>query len=151
MLAGYLLDSLKKERISCPDEKAMKIVSIMRERVTFPADFWKQGKFFFVAPTVFDEQVVAKKWNDETAKVFNAYSEEVENLDGLTAVNAKDLLEQVTSKLGVKTGQILQMLRMGLTGGASGPDLMMTMEILGGAEVSRRLRFAVNTFKVKVG
>jgi glutamyl-tRNA synthetase len=151
VLAGYLLDSLKKEQISCSQEQAIKIVNALKERVTFPGDFWKQGKFFFIAPTAFDEQIVAKKWNDETAKVFTALGMEVENLDALSAVKAKDLLEEVTSKLGIKTGQILQMLRMGLTGGASGPDLMVTMEILGGAEVSRRLRFAVDTLKVKVG
>jgi glutamyl-tRNA synthetase len=151
ILAGYLLDSLGKEQSTCSLEKAMKIVTIMKERVTFPTDFWALGKFFFIAPTTFDEQIVVKKWNDDTAKVFTAFSGEVENLDTLTAVKAKDLLEQVTARLGVKTGQILQMLRMGITGGASGPDLMVTMEILGGAEVSRRLRFAVDTLKVKVG
>jgi glutamyl-tRNA synthetase len=150
-LVPYLLESLKQEQIQCPNEKAIKIVSIMRERVTFPSDFWKQGKFFFVAPAAFDEQVVAKKWNEETAKVFMLFSKEVENLDALPAVNAKALLDRVTAKLGIKTGQVLQMLRMGLTGGASGPDLMVTMEILGGAEVSKRLRYAVDTFKVKVG
>src|SRR5688572_17932487 len=44
-LAQFLLQSLKKENISCPEDKAVKIAAIMKERVTFPKDFWEQGKF----------------------------------------------------------------------------------------------------------
>jgi glutamyl-tRNA synthetase len=54
----------------------------------------------------------------------------------------------VTTTLGIKTGQILQALRMSLTGGASGPDLMLTMEILGTAETVKRLKYALQNLKV---
>src|SRR5207253_8991299 len=56
-LANYLLDSLKKEKIECTTEKAAKICSGLKERVTFPNDFWYQGRFFFIASSTFDEQV----------------------------------------------------------------------------------------------
>lgn len=150
VLMGYLFDSLKKENIDCSQEKAKKIVAVMKERVTFPKDFWEQGKFFFIAPVSFDEQVVTKKWSDDAVKVLTAFSNEIKSKDNLTAGLAKDTLEMVTSKLGMKSGQILQVLRMSVTGGASGPDLMMTLEILGNAEVHKRIRYAVETLKVKV-
>ena len=57
-------------------------------------------------------------------------------------------LEKVTSGLGIKTGQILQALRMTLTGGASGPDLMMIMEIIGVEETVSRLKYALENLKV---
>ena len=122
----------------------------MKERVTFPKDFWEQGKFFFTAPVSFDEQVVSKKWNDDTVKVLTAFSNEIKSGSNLNAETARDTLEMVTSKLGIKTGHILQALRMSITGGASGPDLMITMEILGNAEVAKRIHFAIKTLKVKV-
>jgi glutamyl-tRNA synthetase len=148
-LASYLLTYLEKENITCLQEKAEKICQALRERITFPQDLWEQGKLFFVAPTVFDEQIVAKKWNDDAVKVLSAFKEEIKSIQNLSADSAKATLEGVTTKLGIKTGQILQALRMSLTGGASGPDLMMTMEIIGAAEVAKRIGFALDNLKVK--
>ena len=149
-LSSYLLESLKAENIFCPKDKALKICAAMRERVTFPADLWNQGKFFFYAPTVFDQSVVLKKWNDDSIKVLRAFSEQIATSPSITAEAAKATLEGVTGRLGIATGKILQALRVALTGGASGPDLMMTMEIIGKEEVVNRIDFALSTLKIKV-
>lgn len=149
-LSEFLLDSLKKENISCSTEKAIKIVRIMRERVTFPNDFWLAGKFFFEAPQSYDEQVIAKKWNSDAVKVLTAYRDEIAKGTNISADEAKTLLEQVTAALGIKTGQILQALRVVITGGASGPDLMATIEILSNHETVQRLDRALTTLKPKV-
>ena len=149
VLAGYLLDSLKSENITCSREKTLKIAAVMKERVTFPNDFWEQGKFFFRAPTTFDEQVATKKWNTDATKVLGAFGQEIKSLNTLSADDAKNTLERVAASLGVKTGQILQALRLSITGGASGPDLMMTIEILGPAETAKRIQFAIETLKTK--
>jgi len=146
-LSSYLLDSLAKENIACTKEKALKICAVMKERVTFTQDFWLQGKFFFEAPTSYDAQVIAKKWNDEAIKVLTSYSKEIASSTTLTAELAKSTLESVTASLGIGTGKILQALRVSITGGASGPDLMMTMEILGNEEVVKRIEHALNTIK----
>jgi len=146
-LSSYLLDSLAKENIACTKEKALKICAVMKERVTFIHDFWLQGKFFFEAPISYDAQVIAKKWNDEAIKVLTSYGKEIASTTTLTAELAKSTLESVTASLGIGTGKILQALRVSITGGASGPDLMMTMEILGKEEVVKRLEHALNTIK----
>ena len=106
-------------------------------------------KLFFLAPTAFDEQVASKKWNADAVKVLSAFRDEIKILPNLSANSAKETLENVTAKLGIKTGQILQALRMSLTGGASGPDLMMTMEIIGADEVVGRITFALENLKGK--
>jgi glutamyl-tRNA synthetase len=149
-LATYLLDSLAKENISCPLEKAAKIVSIMKERATFPKDLWEQGKFFFYAPTTFDEAVASKKWNDDAVKVLNAYKTELPKLTAFDASIAKTTLEKVTASLGIGTGKILQALRLSVTGAGGGPDLMMVMEIIGKEEVIKRIDYALKTLNVKV-
>ena len=149
-LTSYLLDSLISEKIACSKEKALKICSMMKERITFPQDLWLQGKFFFQAPTSFDEQVVSKKWNDDTVKVLTAYQNEISKLTSVTSEIAKSTLEAVTASLGIATGKILQCLRVSITGGASGPDLMMTMEIIGKEEVVSRINFALNNLKVEI-
>lgn len=149
-LGQYLLDALQKENIQCSPDKAVKIASVMKERATFPKDFWEQGKFFFFAPASFDEGVVSKKWNDEAVKVLSAFKDEVAAAGSFDATTAKVLLEGVTARLGIGTGKILQALRLSVTGAGGGPDLMMIMEIIGKNEVVKRIEHALQTLKVKV-
>ncbi len=149
-LSSYLLDLLAKENISCTKEKALKIVAIMKERVTFPKDLWEQGKFLFHAPTSFDEAVANKKWNDDAIKVISAYKEELAKLSEFDASIAKATLEKVTSGLGIGTGKILQALRLSITGAGGGPDLMIVMEIIGREQVMERIDHALKTLSAKV-
>ena len=44
----------------------------------------------------------------------------------------------------------MQALRVAVTGNGSGPDLMITMEILGKDELVKRLEYALTNLKVKV-
>ena len=147
-LSAYLFQSLERENITCSKEKALKICSIMKERVTFPQDLWEQGKFFFIAPTSFDESVTSKKWNDDVVKVLNGYKDALGNLASLDAVTAKTTLESVSAQLGIGTGKIMQAFRVSITGAGSGPDLMVTLEILGKEEVIKRISYALQTLKV---
>ncbi|MEO5976681.1 MAG: glutamate--tRNA ligase [Chryseolinea sp.] len=150
LLAKYLLASLAGEGIQCSQEKALKIVSVMKERAVFPKDFWEQGKFLFVAPISFDDSLVSKRWNDDAVKVLTAYQDAVQKLDTFDAVQAKNTLENVTRELGIGTGKILAALRLSITGVGAGPDLMMIMEIIGKEEVSKRIGYALSALKVKV-
>lgn len=149
-LSEYLLDSVRQNNVPCSPEQAQKIVNVMRERVTFPQDFWENGKFFFNPPQAYDQGVVNKKWNEEAVKVLGAYRTALSNLSGLDAAQAKETLEATTAALGIGTGKILQSLRVALTGAGGGPDLMMIMEIIGKEEVIGRIDRALATLKVKV-
>jgi glutamyl-tRNA synthetase len=149
-LAEYLLTILQNEGVTCSLETAIKICSIMKERITFPKDIWEQGKFLFFTPTQFDNAVADKKWNNDAVTVLTAYRESISALTVFDATIAKTTLESVTATLGIGTGKILQALRLSITGAGAGADLMMVMEIVGKEEVVKRLDFALQTLKVKV-
>jgi len=148
-LAGFLLADLSENKIPCTKEKAAQVCHAMKERITFPKDIWKQGQFFFIAPTQFDEQVISKKWNQEAVSVLSGFKNELEKREGIKADEAKTLLEQVAASLSIGVGKIMQALRVVLTGGASGPDLMITIEIIGPREASNRISTALKTWSVK--
>lgn len=150
-LAQYLLNSLKDQHITCSQEKALIIAGALRDRITFPSDMAELGKLFFVAPTSFDEKIASKKWNAEAVSVIKGLKDEITETDNLGATSALSILEKVTSTLQIQQGKIMQALRLALTGGASGPDLMVTMEILGPKEVVARLDYALKTLNEKVG
>jgi glutamyl-tRNA synthetase len=149
-LTEILLSRLSKENVQCTAEKAAKIVAVMRDRVTFPQDFWEQGRYFFFAPAAYDESVVSKRWNAETAKVFAAYRDALSDAEALDAATAKSTLDRVTAALGIGAGKVLQMLRVVITGVSGGPDLMIIMEIIGKNESINRIDHALKTLQVKV-
>jgi len=143
-LAPYLLAALTEHGIACTPEKATQVVGVMKERVSFPQDFWQEAKYFFEAPTTYDEQVVAKKWNPQVSAALAAYAEALP-ADSEPSSNAevlKNIFNDTTAAQGLKTGQVLQALRVAVTGAAAGPDLFETLAILGTGEVGQRLRAA---------
>lgn len=148
-LAKQLLHSLKKENISCSEQKAEKVCQAMRERITYPQDIFEHGRFFFTAPILFDESVISKKWNEEAVKVLSAYRDEVKKIEAPSAEIAKTTLDSVAGNLGIGTGKVLQALRVALTGQGSGPDLMLTIEILGSEETVSRLDYALQNIQLK--
>lgn len=144
-LAGFLLATLADQRIECTRDKAIKIAGVMKERVTFPHEFWTQGRFFFEAPTTFDDSIVKKRWNKEVTAVLASFNDVLPTLEVFDAAAARETLERVTHDLGIGTGKVLQAIRLVMTGAGGGPDLMAIMEIIGKEEVSARIRFALQT------
>jgi glutamyl-tRNA synthetase len=149
-LIAILETSLKEQGLSSTEENLVKIVQLMRDRITFPKDLWEQGKFLFKAPDTFDQSVVNKRWNEDAVKVLSAYKKAIEGATTFDSTVAKNTLDEVTGTLGIGTGKILQAMRLALTGQGGGPDLMMIMEIIGRQEVVSRIDYALSSLKVKV-
>ncbi|MDX5348011.1 MAG: glutamate--tRNA ligase, partial [Hymenobacteraceae bacterium] len=149
-LAHYLLGALHEHGMDCPLEKAEKIVGLMKERVTFPQDFWREAAYFFVAPTEYNEKVASKKWNAQVASVFEEYKNELATLEPFTAVTVKETLMNLLEKHGMKIGQVMQALRLAVTGLEAGPDLMEIIEVIGRDETTRRIENALEKLQVYV-
>ena len=148
-LAQYLLDALREHGVTCSEAKAEQIAAVMKERVTFPNDFWQEAQYFFQAPATYDEQVISKKWNPATAAGLSAFADELPEIQDHTPEGIKALLAQVLEREGMKMGQVLQALRMVVTGAGAGPDLMETMSILGPQETAQRIQTAVERLAPK--
>lgn len=149
-LAVYLLSALNEAGVVCSRDKALRIVTLMQDRVTFPQDFWLQGKYFFEPPTEYDQAVAAKRWTNDAVNVFTAFKKVVQEADAFDATTVKGLLDEAASSQGLGTGKVLQALRLALTGAGGGPDLMVIMEIIGKEEVIARIDRAIGTLTVKV-
>jgi len=143
-LTGYLEADLQKEGITAPKQTLVKICEALRERVSFPQELWEQGRFFFEAPTSYDNQVVEKKWNADVASVLKELSNVIEELeDGVTADKVHDAIEAFFTSKGLKMGKYMQPLRLSVTGQGGGPDLMAIIEILGAKETAKRIASAI--------
>ncbi|MFZ9980623.1 MAG: glutamate--tRNA ligase [Cyclobacteriaceae bacterium] len=145
-IAEILLTLLHPKGIACSHERAVKIAEALKERITFPQELLTASDFYFHAPEKFDLTIVSKKWNDQAGKVLIEFAESIRNLSDLNKSLAQDCFEKVCNDQGVKPGQILQLLRITVSGAGAGPDLMLSLEILGGHECAERIRKAVSVF-----
>ena len=143
--ADDLIKGLTKEHgIECTLEKAVQIIDLLKERVTYPNEFVDNSLILFNQPQSFDEKVVRKKWDAEAPKALMIFAEKLKAAENITAEHAKTLFWQTLEAEGYKPGQFMQTLRLVLTGEGSGPDLMTIIEILGGENASNRIKLSID-------
>ena len=148
-LVGFLKTELDSNGISFDESKLPAVVALMTERAVFPKDLYEQGKFIFTAPTSYDEKVIRKKWNADVANVIEKYNEALTNLEEYEADKIKQLFFDVLEANGMKMGQVMQSLRVVITGQGMGPDLMAIMEIIGKEEATKRIKTALTNIEIK--
>lgn len=125
------------------DAQLLKIISLMKERATFAKDIYNEGKFFFEAPTQYEEKAVKKAWNEAAAEVMNAFSLKLESADFETD-DLKQLIHDFAESKGLGMGKVMMPLRLCLVGELKGPDVPDIMQILGKEETIDRIKNAVN-------
>ncbi|WP_313504082.1 glutamate--tRNA ligase [Kaistella carnis] len=125
------------------DAQLLKIISLMKERATFAKDIYNEGKFFFEAPTQYEEKAVKKTWNEAAAEVMNAFSLKLESADFETD-DLKQLIHDFAESKGLGMGKVMMPLRLCLVGELKGPDVPDIMQILGKEETIARIKNAVN-------
>lgn len=148
--AGYLVTELGKVGVQCDADKAEVIAGLLKERITFPAEMVNGARVFFERPTLFDEQVVAKKLTQEAANGLAIFANALREKSSIRAEEAKELFAATLQAEGINPGKVMQMLRVVLSGESGGPDLMMMMEILGPKEVSERIQSSLGLLEDKI-
>jgi glutamyl-tRNA synthetase len=116
----------------------------MKERVTFTKEMIAEVPYLFEDIKAYDKEISQKKW-DELAKT--AMPVVVKILEGVSGFNSTDIHDALFAGLeaeGIKPGKIMQALRLALTGEGKGPDLMLTIEILGKEKSISRIQKALS-------
>ena len=137
------LAKIIQKQVTIKEEKALKIVALMKDRVTFPQEIITESSFIFEAPTTYDEAIVASKWDDNAKNAIAIIKETLANISEFTSQNIHDAIFENLEKVGIKAGKVMQALRLAITGLGKGPDLMLTLEIIGKEESISRLENAL--------
>ncbi|MCU0338313.1 MAG: glutamate--tRNA ligase [Spirosomaceae bacterium] len=133
------------QTVNLKQDNLLKICRLMKDRVTFPQEILTEATFLFDAPDTYEEAVVTSKWNADAVKAIGAYIEDLKTYEGDFLADAvKAVWAATTEREGIKMGKVMQALRLAVTGVGHGPDLMLTMEILGKEEVIKRLEKALD-------
>lgn len=146
-----LLEILKNSdfNTTLSDEKLLKVISLMKERLTFVKDLTldnEKGKFFFEAPASYDEKASKKAWNDQTSAILGELASHLENTE-FNAESLKNAVHDFAENKGLGMGKVMMPLRLSLVGELKGPDVPDIMELLGKEETISRINNAINNFK----
>ena len=62
------------------------LIGLVKERVSFVKDIWDQTDFFFKAPETYDQEVVKKRWKEDSASLLMELRSVLEKIDDFSAV-----------------------------------------------------------------
>ncbi len=128
---------------SASPDYVIRVIRLMKERLTFVNDVITFGSYFFADDFTYDEKAVKINWNSESPAHLTALLEKIEKMDNLTQVSAEEVLRQIAEAAGVNAGEIIHAVRLALTGVAVGPGLFELMDVLGKESVVQRLKKAL--------
>ena len=126
------------------DNQLLKIISLMKERATFIKDIYTDGKFFFEAPSSYDEKAVKKAWNEQTSSLMNDFAEALQGTEIFEAENLRHIIHDFAETRGLGMGKVMMPLRLALVGELKGPDVPDILQVLGKEESVGRIKNAVN-------
>jgi glutamyl-tRNA synthetase len=143
-LAGRLKPFYVSAGYAVDDKILLRIIPLIRERLTTLDDCIPFGGFFFqeeVHPK--PEELVGKDMSIAASK--GAVESAAQLLSGLPEISresAEEPMRLLAEELGLKAGQFFGILRVAVTGQAVSPPLFESMEVIGKGKVMRRLRTA---------
>ena len=128
-------------------ERITKVVSMMKDRVSFVKELWPLCSFFFIAPLEYDEKTVKKRWKADSAKVMTELAEVLEGIDNFSVEGQEPIVMKWVEEKGYKLGDVMNAFRLALVGIGKGPGMFDISAFLGKEETLARLRKAVEVLK----
>ena len=126
-----------------PMSRIVKVVSMMKDRVSFIKELWPLCSFFFIPPTEYDEKTVRKRWKADSAQVMGQLADLLESLDDFSLENQEHVVMAWVENQGYKLGDVMNAFRLALVGIGKGPGMFDISDFLGKEETVRRLRRAI--------
>ena len=121
-----------------------KIVSLVKERATFPNDIWEQSSFFFERPSAYDEKASKKAFKEDTPEVLSKVIALLNKADDFSAAHISDLIKSWITSEEIGFGKVMMPLRLALVGEMKGPDVFDISAILGKEESVQRIQNVVD-------
>ncbi|MCC6818388.1 MAG: glutamate--tRNA ligase [Bacteroidia bacterium] len=125
-------------------EYLTEIVGLVKEKVTFKNEIPERCAYFFKAPTEYDAQVIAKKWNAQVAGFLNEFADKLSEMSSNSVIEVETFFKSEAQAQNINPGSLMQPLRVCLSGEAGGPPLFEMLVLIGVEESAKRIKQAVN-------
>lgn len=149
-LANDFSKELETKGFTCNTLKLEKIIDLVKPRLHFEKELWEQSKYYFVAPTSYDEKSVKKRWKEDTPKYLT------ELVDVLKTISDEDFASpEATEKIVINwceskeynLGKVMNPFRLAIVGNMVGPHMFDITALLGKAETIKRVERALEKLR----
>ena len=144
-IAAIFAPIVKENGVEESMERITKVVEMMKDRVNFVKELWPLCKFFFVAPTEYDEKTRKKRWKEDSAQQLTELMQVLEGIDDFSIENQEAVVHQWIEQKGYKLGNIMNAWRLTLVGEGKGPGMFDISAFLGKQETLDRMKRAIET------
>jgi glutamyl-tRNA synthetase len=122
------------------------IMPLIRERINTLKDAATYADFFFVDKLEYEaSMLIGKKMTTETAlAALKGAEEKLSSLESFDHDLLEDILRHLADDLGIKTGQLFNLLRVASTARDATPPLFETMVVLGKERCLKRIKIAIS-------
>ncbi len=129
-----------QHHLQIPNEIYLRsVINLIRDRCHLLAEFYTQGKLFFVAPQTWDLDVIKAKWTEEKAVFFKSYIKSFENITEWNAYNLEIVFKELANAQQIKPGELQLPFRIMLVGEKSGPPVFEIAALLGKTATVERI------------
>lgn len=139
-LTALFKNILTEKDIQADESKLSAVVKLIKERVNFASEMWSQAFFFFEAPTEYDEQVVKKRWKENSPALMTELIEILQGIDNFDAASIESMVKAEIESREWGMGIVMNGWRLLLVGTSMGPGMFDIAEILGKGEVIDRMK-----------
>ena len=128
-------------------ERITKVVSMMKDRVSFVRELWPRCSCFFIAPTEYDEKTRKERWKEYSAQQMTELAEVLESIGDFSVEGQEPVVMKWVEEKGYKLGDIMNAFRLTLVGEGKGPGMFDISAFLGKEETLARMRRAIEILK----
>lgn len=137
------IQNSKLENLNFGDDYLLKVISAMKERVSFVKEFITTCQYFYTTPTEYEQKAVEKNWKPETPEQMNKLKTAFAGLSDPSKEDYENALAKVAEELNIGKGKLIHPLRLAVSGQSTGPGMFDLLYILGKDEVIKRIDSAL--------
>lgn len=134
-----------REGLSIEQDKAEKMIGFMKERAGFVEELFELCRMFFFAPSEYDQKGLKKFWKGEAVGYVAQVREMMASFEDFSTENTEAQVLGWIRSNELPMGQIMNCVRLAITGVPSGPNIFEVCQIIGQQETLSRLDKALAT------
>jgi glutamyl-tRNA synthetase len=147
LLAVELNKQLAAQNMTADPNYVEQVCGIIKEKISFTNELYDYSNYFFVEPSVYDETVIKKRWNEKSPLVIADLLILLNNISDFNHANIEAAYHEALTKNGVESKDFLQMFRVCLSGVAGGPPMFEMAALFGKQSTISRLENALKRIK----
>lgn len=139
-----LIPFLNELGIEIPDRNLLlKAVDTLRTRARTLKEMAQMAYFYFREDYGFDEKAVQKYFSDNGKSVLRLFLERFREVETLNEQSLRPIFEGIASELGIKLVDVVQVIRLAISGRLATPGIFEVIEIVGKDSTIRRIERAL--------